>query len=93
MSDLYKLTNGKIAEVESAQNLKCMLLSSGSNGFFIRVQGKGNVFEDFDIAHCDMNIMIIDTLASIYREKHRLYDKKWIDHSPDVLGLKMLAYS
>ena len=89
MSDLYKLTNGKIAEVESAQNLKCMLLSSGSNGFFIRVQGKGNVFEDFDIAHCDMNIMIIDTLASIYR----LDDKKWIDHSPDVLGLKMVSYS
>ena len=48
--------------------------------FVFRVYDQNKNFTDYDIAHSDMMIEIIDSDAWFY-------DEKLIDHSPDTLGV------
>lgn len=48
--------------------------------FIFRVYNQDETFIDYDIAHSDMMIEIVDTDAWFY-------DEKFIDHSPKTLGL------
>lgn len=60
------------------------VLIRGTDTFFLRVYSDNGQFTDYDIHHDDLSVRIADdALASFYSDGERRY----IDHSPEVLGL------
>ncbi len=75
---------GKEAEVASAEEVKGILIRSGSNYFFRVYQNDGE-FTDYDVSHDELSITIdTDAMASFYTDGESFV----LDHSPSVLGLK-----
>lgn len=73
--------------VKSANKVEACLLYCMDGKFRIRVYDKENkdVFDDYDILHNDLFFKINDKDAYFYEDEN---GKKWIDHSPETLGVK-----
>ncbi len=83
MSDKF-IYGEKVADVTSAENVKGILIRSGSIYYFRVYQNDGE-FTDYNINHDDLSITIdADALASFYTDGENFA----LDHSPNVLGLK-----
>ena len=67
-------------KTKSANGLTGMLIQTWDSMKF-RVYNNENMFTDYDILHCDLEVTIKDTDAYIY-------DNKYIDHSPQTLGIE-----
>ena len=71
-------------KVKSANKLKgCLIYIHGANKFVFRVYRKNKTFEDYDILHNDLSIVIDDPDAYLYKYPNRLI----LDHSPATLGI------
>ena len=64
--------------------VKGVLLFSNERAFF-RIYGSNGEFEDYDISHSDMGVIIDDEDVYVYEDKN---GDKYLDHSPQPLGIK-----
>jgi len=67
-------------KTKSANGLTGMLIHTW-HGMKFRVYTNNHMFTDYDIRHCDLEVTITDTDAYIY-------DNKYLDHSPQTLGIE-----
>ncbi len=76
------------ANASSAAGVTGFLLKRIDGVFFFRVYAAGGAFTDYDIRHDDLEVTISpDALASFYE----IGDRRLLDHSPEVLGLKNVS--
>jgi hypothetical protein len=68
---------------EKITNQRGFLCRSMDGKTFFRTYNADGSFRDFDIAHHDLEIEIVDSDAYIYRTGETLV----IDHGPDTLGI------
>ena len=68
-----------------ANGLRGILCRSAADGkMFFRVYEESGEFTDYDVCHDELAVTIDkDEMASLYRTG----DQRWLDHSPQVLGL------
>jgi len=59
----------------------CLIWSPVDNKYLFRVYTDSGEFTDYDIAHTDLQVMIVDDDACFYDTSSLL------DHSPQTLGL------
>jgi hypothetical protein len=83
----YKLRDGRVVEIETADGSKGFLLQGPSGRMFFRIYDSADKrkFRDFPIAHFDMQIEIQDNGAYFYYDDK---GKMWLDYSPAALGLE-----
>ena len=87
MNDKY-LYGEQSAEVESAAGVKGVLIRTLDGALMFRVYRDREHFTDHEIRHDDLSITIdADALAAFYK----VGERRILDHSPQVLGLKNLA--
>lgn len=67
-------------KTKSANGLTGMLIQTLDSMKF-RVYNNERMFTDYDIRHYDLQVTIVDPDAYIY-------DNKYIDHSPQTLGIE-----
>lgn len=68
-----------------AKGTKACLLYCGVGGEpVIRVYGGGGQHTDYLLAHCDMDILIVDSDAYFYAEDT---ENPYLDYSPQTLGI------
>jgi len=84
-SQTIKTHGGKILQETSANGAKGMLLRTNSpEKFFFRVYRGDGTFDDYQIQHDDLSVMIDENaLASFYENEA---SDKFLDHSPNVFG-------
>ena len=74
------------ATASPADGVTGFLLKRMDGSFFFRVYTTNGDFTDYDIRHDDLEVTIApDALASFYEIGERCI----LDHSPEVLGLKI----
>jgi len=71
--------------VRRANGIRGFFIRSFNGEFFFRVYKKGGKFTDYEIAHCDLEVKICDSSASLYHLSKR---RKVLDYSPEVLGYR-----
>jgi hypothetical protein len=82
----HYLYGGKAAEVTPAEGVRGILIRLFNGNFAFRVYTGDGEFTDYDIRHDDLSVTIdADALAAFYRVDGR----DILDHSPQVLGLKV----
>ena len=87
MNDNY-LYGGQPAEVESAAGVKGVLIRTFDGAVTFRVYHNSEHFTDYELRHDDLSVTIdADALAAFYK----VGERRILDHSPQVLGLKNLA--
>lgn len=65
----------------SANGKEGHLIYCGDGQFRFRVYN-GDLFTDYDILHCDLHVRIMDEDAYFYKDKY-------LDHSPETLGVQL----
>jgi len=77
-----------VAAASSAAGVRGFLLKRVDGSFFFRVYTATGEFTDYDIRHDDLEVTIsADALASFYE----IGERRFLDHSPDVLGLDVVS--
>jgi len=84
-----KYLYGKLpAEVEQAAGVKGVIIRTFDGVLMFRVYHDPKRFTDYEIRHDDLSVTIdADALAAFYE----VGERRILDHSPQVLGLKNLA--
>ena len=88
MTDIMTRQGHKmIKTIKSANGMTgCLILTfDGEYEYMIRFYHDDGTFDDCDIAHSDMMFKILDEDAYLYEDET---GRKWIDHSPETLGLE-----
>ncbi len=76
---------GKPATVTAAEGVSGMLIKGMDGDFTFRVYHQNGEFTDYDLNHDDLAVTIdADAMASFYA----FGERRVLDHSPAVLGLK-----
>ncbi len=81
-----QLPNGKVAKVTSATGMRGVLCMGADGKVFFRQYGADGSFEDYDLCHTDLSVVIEDE-ATLYEFED---GSKILDHSPQVLGLAVI---
>ena len=68
---------------KSADKLKGILIRSSDGSYFFRVADKDGEFQDYELLHNDLSIIIDDFDAFLYEYND---NEKYLDHSPETLG-------
>ena len=72
-------------KAKSANGLTGVLIHRGDGQYYIRIYERfASSYQDYDINHSDLTFVIEDEDAYLYTD----YDRHWIDHSPETLGIK-----
>ena len=78
-----KLVSGKLADVKAATGVRGVLCTDIHGKVFFRQYGMDGAFEDYDLRHTDLSVVIEEEAALyVYEDGTRA-----LDHSPQVLGL------
>lgn len=74
-------------KTENANGRWCSLVYAGDGKFKVRVydEVKLSMCKEYDIELYDLMFQICDDDAYLYEDG----DKRWIDYSPDTLGIKL----
>lgn len=70
-------------KITSADGIEGHLIYSGSGKFYFRVYDQDGKFTDYNIAHSDLCLKIVDIDAYFYHSE----DSAYLDHSPETLGI------
>ena len=68
-----------------ANGVKGVLYSRFGGGYFFRVYDTDHNFLDYDLQHCDLQVVISDEDAVFYDKDGVLS----LDYSPETLGIKL----
>lgn len=78
----YIKENPEIMQIKSALNARGCLLYNGHNNYYLRVNQPDGTFKDYDLLHCDLEVVVVDNDAVFYETE----DSWVLDHSPLTLG-------
>ena len=83
----YRMTNGKVVEVESANNIEGILLNVtgfiSRSDLVFRIYHEDKSFTTYPVRHADPRIKFIDDGVYFYYDEE---GNTWIDHSPAAFG-------
>ena len=83
----YRMTSGKVVEVESANNVKGILLNAmgfiSQSNLEFRIRHEDKSFTTYPVRHADPRIKFIDDDVYFYYDEE---GNTWIDHSPAAFG-------